>query len=66
MDQLIVDVFVASRGILTLALVSDMWEYLLALTLHFVFGEKPLYIELGIHTHMLGLHTHMEEWIILI
>jgi hypothetical protein len=56
-----VDAFVASRGIPTLALVSSMWESMLALTLHFCFGEKPLYIELGLHNHMLGLHAHMEE-----
>jgi hypothetical protein len=43
-----VDVFVASRGIPTLALVSGMWESLLAPTLHFSFCEKPFYIELGL------------------
>jgi hypothetical protein len=53
-----VDVFVASGGIPTLALVSGMWESLLALTLHFHFGENPFCLEWGL---VLGLHTHMEE-----
>jgi hypothetical protein len=39
----LVDVFVASAGILTLALVLGMWESLLALTLHFYFLKTPLY-----------------------
>jgi hypothetical protein len=43
-----VDVSVALGGIPTLALVSGMWESLLALTLKFCFGENPLYIELGL------------------
>jgi hypothetical protein len=53
-----VDVFVASGRYSHMALVSGMWESLLALTLHFSFHENLLYIELGL---MLGLHTHMEE-----
>jgi hypothetical protein len=45
-----------------------MWESLLALTLHFHFGENPFGLELGIRGLVdgpcglvLGLHTHMEE-----
>jgi hypothetical protein len=56
-----VDVFVASSGILTLALVLSMWESLLELTLHFLFCENPFCMVLGLEFLLLGLHTHMEE-----
>jgi hypothetical protein len=43
-----VDVFVASRGIPTLALVSSMWKMLWHSHCIFCFGENPLDIELGL------------------
>jgi hypothetical protein len=47
----VVDTFVTSGGIRTSALVSGMWESLLALALHFSFFKTPCIFEITKHPH---------------